>query len=73
MKRINEIETTQRLAEFEKENYEKALNKKKSLRNEHQNESKKLESDKKKKEIYLSKIKKEKSNLEKIIQKQNLS
>tara|TARA_Y100001978_G_scaffold171015_1_gene160626 strand:+ start:2085 stop:3293 length:1209 start_codon:yes stop_codon:yes gene_type:complete len=68
-KMINEIETTLNDLNYEKNNYEKALNKKKSLRNEHQKESKKLDSDKIKKEKFLTQIKTEKSNLEKKLEK----
>ena len=70
---ISEIKTILKELNFEKTNYESALNKKKRLRNEHQNESKKLDSDKKKKNAYLAQIKKDKTKLQtELKEKQNL-
>ena len=70
---ISEIKTILNELNFEKTNYESALNKKKRLRNEHQNESKKLDRDKKKKNDYLAQIKKDKTKLQtELKEKQNL-
>tara|TARA_B100000131_G_scaffold319319_1_gene364966 strand:- start:543 stop:1754 length:1212 start_codon:yes stop_codon:yes gene_type:complete len=70
---ISEIKTILNELNFEKTNYESALNKKKRLRNEHQNESKKLDRDKKKKNDYLAQIKKDRTKLQtELKEKQNL-
>ena len=70
---ISEIKTILNELNFEKTNYESALNKKKRLRNEHQIESKKLDKDKKKKNDYLAQIKKDRTKLQtELKEKQNL-
>ncbi len=70
---ISEIKTILNELNFEKTNYESALNKKKRLRNEHQIESKKLDRDKKKKNDYLAQIKKDRTKLQtELKEKQNL-
>ena len=70
---ISEIKTILNELNFEKTNYESALNKKKRLRNEHQNESKKLDRDKKKKNDYLAQIKEDRTKLQtELKEKQNL-
>ena len=70
---ISEIKTILNELNFEKTNYESALNKKKRLRNEHQIESKKLDRDKKKKNDYLAQIKKDRTKLQtELKEKQNI-
>ena len=66
---IDEIEITLNELNYEKENFESGLNKKKSIRQEHQRESKKLDDDKKKKNILLTKIKKDQEKLKKELTK----
>ena len=66
---IDEIEITLNELNYEKENFESGLNKKKSIRQEHQRESKKLDNDKKKKNILLTKIKKDQEKLKKELTK----
>ena len=70
---INEIETTLNDLNYEKENFESGLKKKKLLRKEHQRESKKLDNDKKKKNNYLNQIKIDQQKLKKeLTEKQKL-
>jgi len=72
-KMILEIETTLNELKYEKENLESGLTKKKQLRKEHQQESYKLDNDKKKKNDLLSQIKIDKIKLQKeLSEKQKL-
>ena len=72
-KMISEIETTLNELNYEKENFESALKKKKTLRKEHQRESEKLDDDKKKKNNLLKQIKTDKNKLQKkLTEKQKL-
>ena len=71
---IDNIENTVSDMKIEKENYQIALKNKKQLRNEHQNESKKLSSDKKKRKKLLNKIESDRSILQKELdQKQKMA